>query len=560
MKEEARNRCFVILFLASLIFAAGMAFYSNKVFHTDNIRLNQEGQTDTLSKGWYYIDRGKKVTISEIPETIKDSGRESLTIYRRLIGTVPENAVLCLENYHQIVEIYVGKQKIYTYGTGNKGPAGWILGNIWNVADLPEDAQGKTVAIKITAPNTPGKWMLPVIKLGDRDTVMQMIRKECMGIAVFGILSCVLGLGFLIISVLLRLKRLNDNRQDFMYLGLFVLISTLWILTDSKIPQFLTDQLAPVYILSFLLFTLLPIPYLLFLRQICRHGKRVLECLSLLFLIQTFVCIGLYMTGIADLIATLPVTHILMAAAVVASIFLCLREQFYYRNRDIFFVLIGICTLAVGGMLSLITFRPQDSGDNSFFFRCGLIAFYMFLCYGSFRRGVRLLKNSMKTETYRTLAYMDTMTGLGNRAAFDRDAEALQQEGDTEPFAVAVFDINNLKYINDTYGHTAGDKLIRDTALCIGKAFSETGECYRIGGDEFVVLMEKTSEKKIKKAFAQFHERIKDCSKGNPEGLDVASGCASGTRSGSDFIYALFREADAEMYEKKGRKLKPRGM
>lgn len=560
MKEKTRSRCFTILFLVSLILAAGMVFYISRVLHTDNIRLNQEGQTETLSKGWYYIDGGKKVTISEIPETIKDSGRKSLTIYRRLTGTVPDDAVLCLENYHQIVEVYVGKQKVYTYGTGNKGPAGWILGNIWNVADLPEDAQGKTMAIRLTAPNTPGKWTLPVIKLGERAAVTQMIRKECMGIAVFGILSCVLGLGLLIISVLLRLKRLDDNRQDFMYLGSFVLISTLWILTDSKIPQFLTDQLAPVYILSFLLFTLLPVPYLLFLRQICRHGKRVLECLSFLFLIQTFVCIGLYMAGIADLIVTLPVTHILMAAAVVSSIFLCLREQFYYRNRDIFFVLIGICTLAVGGMMSLLTFRPQDSGDNSFFFRCGLITFYMFLCYGSFRRGARLLKNSMKTETYRTLAYMDTMTGLGNRAAFDRDAEALQQEGDNGPFAVAVFDINNLKYINDTYGHTAGDKLIRDTALCIGKVFSEIGKSYRIGGDEFVVLMQKTSEERIEKSFAQFHELMKDCSEGNPEGLDVASGYASGKRYGSDFIYALFREADAEMYEKKGRKIKPRGM
>lgn len=468
-----------------------------------------------------------------------------------MTGPFPEDAVLCMENNHQIIEIFIGEKKVYSFGKQNKGPAGWILGNIWTVADLPESLEGKTAALKITAPYTPGEWRIPEIMFGDRSSVTQMIRDDSLSIALFGVLSSVLGLCFLVAFLLLRFKRTDFNRKDFLYLGAFILLSTFWIITDSKIPQFVTEQFAPVYILSFLLFMLFPVPFMFFLRQICPHGRKVLDFLSFLFILNVLFCIGLYMAGIADLVKTLPVTHILMAVGTAVSIFVCLREQIYYRNEDTFFVLAGICALAAGGMISLLTFHPQKSGDNSLYFRGGLIVFYVFLCYGSLKRGLSLLKTSLEAETYRTMAFKDVLTGLGNRAAFDRDAESLQLKKGAGPFAVAVFDINNLKHINDTYGHTAGDQLIKDTAYVIKRAFSNLGECYRIGGDEFVVIMESISEKNIQQAFLDFNQSIRRCGEGHPGSLNVAGGCASGGNDGNAFIYKLFREADAQMYEEK---------
>lgn len=551
MKEETRKHCLALLFFLSLIMAAGIFFYSRGAFRTDSIKISGERKIKSLSEGWYYVKDGKKTKIKRIPQKIKDNSRQSLTIYLDLSKQAPEDPVLCMENFHQMVEVYVEGQKVYSYGSRNKGPAGWILGNIWNVADLPENVQGKTIAVRITAPNTPGTWKIPEIQYGNRSQVTQMIRDDCFEIGVFAVLSGVLGLCFLLVYCLLRYKRLDFNRKDFMYFGIFILISTLWIITDSKIPQFITTQLAPVYILSFLLFTLLPVPYLFFLRQICRHGKTALDCLSLLFILQVILSAVLYLAGLADLIKTLPVTHVLIACTAVISVFLCLREQFHYHNNDTFFVLIGICVLAVGAILSLVTFHPQGSGDNSLFFRCGLIGFYVFLCYGSLKRGVGLLRTSMETETFRTMAYKDTMTGIGNRAAFDRDAKHLQEQGNAGPYAVAVFDINNLKYVNDTYGHTAGDELIRNTAKAIKKAFSAIGECYRIGGDEFVVVMENVSEEMIRTAFQEFEQDTQKYSEWNPGGLNVAGGYAQGENSGPDFVYHLFRKADAEMYGSK---------
>lgn len=127
MKEKTRNYSFAFLVILSLITALGTFVYGMKNYHTDNISINQRQEITSLSEGWYYIEEGKKAEISSLPVKIKDSGRKSLTIYLDLSKPAAEDAVLCMENFHQAVEVFAGDRKLYSYGAGNKGPAGWIL-------------------------------------------------------------------------------------------------------------------------------------------------------------------------------------------------------------------------------------------------------------------------------------------------------------------------------------------------------------------------------------------------------------------------------------------------
>ena len=85
------------------------------------------------------------------------------------------------------------------------------------------------------------------------------------------------------------------------------------------------------------------------------------------------------------------------------------------------------------------------------------------------------------------MAYIDTMTGLGNRTAF------LEENKSNAIFpgmiSYIMMDANNLKTINDTLGHNKGDELIITIAKCMRKAVGHNGQCYRIGGDEFVIIL-----------------------------------------------------------------------
>jgi two-component system cell cycle response regulator len=101
-----------------------------------------------------------------------------------------------------------------------------------------------------------------------------------------------------------------------------------------------------------------------------------------------------------------------------------------------------------------------------------------------------------ETAAARSLAMTDALTGLGNRRALDehlaRFAADAQRTG--VPFSVVAIDIDGLKRVNDHAGHDAGDALLRDFARAIDQAIRGSDIGLRTGGDEFVILLPRTTE------------------------------------------------------------------
>jgi diguanylate cyclase (GGDEF)-like protein len=94
-------------------------------------------------------------------------------------------------------------------------------------------------------------------------------------------------------------------------------------------------------------------------------------------------------------------------------------------------------------------------------------------------------------EVARRLARVDSQTGLGNRRAFD-EALTVAVAGaarDDEPLSVGLVDIDDLRRINDGWGHLEGDRCLREVALAMEHSLRSTDRCFRWGGDEFVVLL-----------------------------------------------------------------------
>jgi diguanylate cyclase (GGDEF)-like protein len=84
-------------------------------------------------------------------------------------------------------------------------------------------------------------------------------------------------------------------------------------------------------------------------------------------------------------------------------------------------------------------------------------------------------------------AITDALTGLGNRRALMNDLEASLREGDED--ALVLFDLDGFKRYNDTFGHPAGDELLRTLGGRLARAVEGHGRAYRMGGDEFCVLL-----------------------------------------------------------------------
>ena len=152
-------------------------------------------------------------------------------------------------------------------------------------------------------------------------------------------------------------------------------------------------------------------------------------------------------------------------------------------------------------------------------------------------------------------AYTDTMTGVSNKSAYLSKIEELNKKinSGTASFAVAVFDINDLKGINDNYGHECGDRIITDTATVLGRVFPENS-VFRIGGDEFIAVMEDVGEEELNGLFAKLDseiERFNETEKDYAMTLSLSYGGAA-YRPGVDSDYKeTFKRADQSMYEYK---------
>ena len=152
-------------------------------------------------------------------------------------------------------------------------------------------------------------------------------------------------------------------------------------------------------------------------------------------------------------------------------------------------------------------------------------------------------------------AYTDAMTGVKNKAAYLDEVRQLERMvyekmGD---FAVLVFDINGLKLMNDTKGHEYGDLLIRDTGAAL-KAIYGTDKVFRMGGDEFAVILYGVSEKEIAWQFARFDERLALFNKENENydtELSVSKGYAIYEPSLDKEYAEVFARADEDMYKSK---------
>ena len=166
-----------------------------------------------------------------------------------------------------------------------------------------------------------------------------------------------------------------------------------------------------------------------------------------------------------------------------------------------------------------------------------------------------LSQNKLEAEkeisrVFRNMATTDSMTGVRNRHAYLESEAAINrqiQEGTIQELAIVVCDINGLKYTNDTKGHTAGDQLIKDACTLICDYFAQ-GAVFRIGGDEFVVLLQGKGYNTVQEVIDELNRKIEANIKKNA--VVIAIGFAVLSQEDQQ-LSTVFERADQMMYERK---------
>ncbi|WIF95364.1 GGDEF domain-containing response regulator [Caminicella sporogenes] len=161
----------------------------------------------------------------------------------------------------------------------------------------------------------------------------------------------------------------------------------------------------------------------------------------------------------------------------------------------------------------------------------------------------------------RSMALIDQLTGLYNRHGFMNLAQhhIKLAKRKNKDLLIMYCDLDNLKYINDNYGHVEGDNIIKDTANILKSTFRESDVISRFGGDEFVVLAIDVSREVICKLIDRLEKNIREHNKNmkKPYKISMSIGVKVFNPNCSDEIEEILNEADRLMY--KNKKLKKKG-
>ena len=263
---------------------------------------------------------------------------------------------------------------------------------------------------------------------------------------------------------------------------------------------------------------------------------------------------GAYQAGIARY-ATLAIQVVVFLLTAGYTLSAMVRHEGAVRRR---YWAIGLYGLAMAALVAFQIAYPLLP-LYAVGYLLGTCVIHAFVVEGEKDEYRQELENMMRREqqqkieldSAKQLAYSDPLTGVKSKHAY-AEAEARMErgvsDGSVTQFAVAVFDLNGLKRANDTMGHEAGDVLLKSAAKLICDCFKHS-PVFRIGGDEFVAILEGQDYQDRTSLLAAFDAQVEENARGGE--VVVSSGMAEFNPLDDAGYHAVFGRADDKMYLRK---------
>lgn len=511
-----------MLFILSLLVGSLVIFWISQCFHLDSSLLKLE-YANEYNSGWSIQAANSAYPLQAVPRSLTVENENII-----LINTLPEfhcsNHALCFRTNNEKVRVTVSDETIYTYGYNDDTPFGHYFGMIWNMIPLREDMCGKRIAIELTALDDEQSDDNYSFYLDNRNTIIGTLLLNTLPLLCNTLICMVAGI-LIIGSGLLHLRAGVGTARAHIYLGIFILLTQLYVFSDAGFLQFFIDNKAVSYYIVHLSLMLMPAPFTLYLAELFPFWRKEYRALCMVFCAYFLLRTALYVAGLAELTDLLSLTHALILLGLTSAAVLCLSESKSPMSR-IMLVGIIVFSLFVFFTVAVYYWIPHLESKKPLYTLILSIGIdILMICFYS-----AMLKSTLNTAThamiYQHQAYTDALTQVNNRAAFTSIEKQLDPQA-CPALTLIMIDLNNLKLVNDTLGHPAGDKLICTLVQCLKIAFEGVGKIYRYGGDEFIVLAEDAPMNDVIAARSYLDQLLNDHRRHGGQEVSVAVGMAS---------------------------------
>jgi len=164
------------------------------------------------------------------------------------------------------------------------------------------------------------------------------------------------------------------------------------------------------------------------------------------------------------------------------------------------------------------------------------------------------LRNALKYKEALARSYVDSLTGLLNRLSLDTIAprELKLSQRHNKALSLLVIDLDNFKQVNDSYGHLAGDNVLKSISEVVKASVRETDQVFRFGGEEFVVLLNESDARCAQITAERIRKNISDTEmQFENDTFNVTTSVGISAISKNDSFETLFQRADEAVYQAK---------
>lgn len=509
---------FIVMFLITVTtIAVFMSMTSAKRVDSDEIELDD---------GWSVTINGKEydnVTLSKF--RFKMCNRGDVLTLRHIVPRYDIISLPTLEVYttHSAIKVYLDDEVIYTYGQRlydeNK-----LMGYGEHFVSMPYGANSKWLTVEMTVSEDNVFNGVKAMKLLDGNSAMVKDlsgKRVNLSIAMFLI---VFGVIIMVLSMLM-LRRAVNFVQTFC-IALFSFLIGCWTLCNNDLIEYFTTDLLMKSYLEYYSLYILPLPLTYYFRDKIdvRSNPKWLKVYFWGIIAAEIVYIAsaviLQEANLVHLPQILVGSHILMILTIVLILMIRVIDIKVRKQRPTI-VMIGFLIAIAIVIVELIRFNiekyitgfTKNAYSSDTCFAVLIIVISMLWDYGN-KTSKSLYENAHRA-VLEQMAYMDELTGLGNRRMCEKKLTELEEKemSSDSVYAIVSLDLNFLKRTNDTYGHKKGDELIKSFSDVLSNVFSLYGTVTRTGGDEFVVILDDITEEKVKSLLAQMLEQMEEKNK-----------------------------------------------
>lgn len=401
----------------------------------------------------------------------------------------------------QDVRFYVDGELRSEYHTDKTRLNGKNSASRYVFCPTSEKDAGKMLQIELTTHTDNYSGVVNTVYCGDKGDIWASIFRDYGLETIIAFFLLFVGLVTIIFSVALGIA--YHTRFDMEYLGWCILMGAAWMLGESKLRQLWIPNVSILSAVCFLVILLCPVPVLIYMDSVQKKRyTRMYHAIGYAAVADFVVCTLLHLAGVKDFIETLPVSQGILVITFLAVCTTFGIDFFRKRAGEYGLTLIGMLIAMMSVVVEVVStyYVVVLSG---IFTGIGMLVLLFANIVRTVQsvRDMEIQKKRIEKENY------DHLTGLPMRSR----GEAMIADLIMEQDGCLVFcDMDNLKKINDIYGHKAGDRALG----CLGTLLKDVGEpsvACRLGGGEFLLFLPEATkdqaQERIKQLFAQFIEK-----------------------------------------------------